>query len=144
MRMRTGYRLARCTQLRVRCTSGRPGVTRPRIEGSGITPYPVLSTTPAISQSGVRHEVYLRSHARLNVLQLRLTEIRKHPPHASIDKRENLLSDVSICTLRNHEIGYSCVERSVDAALVVVVLGISDGGGPSLPLGNERIERKYA
>ena len=34
-RTRTGYREARCTQLSVRCTSGRPGSKRPKTSASG-------------------------------------------------------------------------------------------------------------
>src|ERR1700745_1857131 len=45
-RTRTGYRDARCTQFRVRCTSGRPVSKRPNTSGSGVTPKPRLSTTP--------------------------------------------------------------------------------------------------
>ena len=96
------------------------------------------------SQARVRHKVHVRSHTRLDMLQLRLAEIRNHPPDASIDKREDLLSYVSIGTLGNDEVGHTRVEWSVDAALVVVVLGVGDCGGPSLPLRHEGIEGKYA
>src|SRR5271156_6057406 len=75
-------------------------------------------------QSRVRHNVHIRSHTRLDMLQLRLAEICDHPPDASIDKCENLLSYVSVSTLGNDEAGHTCVEWSVDAALVVVVLSI--------------------
>src|SRR5580658_3100171 len=78
------------------------------------------------------------------MLQLRLAEIRHHPPDASIDKRENFLSYVSISTLGNDEAGHTGVEWSVDPALVVVVVGVGDCGGASLPLGHEGIEGKYA
>src|SRR5208282_2749271 len=37
------------------------------------------------SQSGIRHNVDVRSHARLDMLQLRLSEIRNYPPDASVD-----------------------------------------------------------
>src|ERR1700743_3871485 len=46
MRTRTGKRDARCTQLSVRCTSGSPCTKRPTISASGVTPKPMLSTTP--------------------------------------------------------------------------------------------------
>src|SRR6202044_3741098 len=81
---------------------------------------------------------------RLDVLQLRLAEIRNHPPDPSIDKRENFLSYVSVSTLGNDKARHARVEGSVDVALVVVVLGSGDFGGPSLPLGHEGIEGKYA
>jgi hypothetical protein len=78
------------------------------------------------------------------MLQLGLAEIRNHPPDARIDKGENLLSYVSISTLGNDEARHTSVEWSVDAAVVVVVFGVGDCGGPSLPLGYEGIEGKYA
>src|SRR5262249_47343482 len=51
-RTRTGYRAARCTQFSVLCTSGRPGSKRPNTSGSGVTPNPMLSTTPENLRSG--------------------------------------------------------------------------------------------
>jgi hypothetical protein len=78
------------------------------------------------------------------MLQLRLAEIRKHPPDTSVDERETFLPYVSIGTLRNDEIGYTRIEWGVDAALVIVVLGVGDCGGPSLPLRHQGIEGKYA
>ena len=96
------------------------------------------------SPARVRHDIHVRDHARLNMFQLRFTEIGKHPPDASVDEREDLLPDVSISTLRNDEIGYARVEWSVDAALVVVVLGVGDCGSASPALVDERIEGKYA
>src|SRR5579862_5102870 len=91
----------------------------------------------------VRHGIDVRGHTRLDVLQLRFSEICQHPPDASIDQRENLLSDMSIGTLGNHQAGYSRVERSVDTALVVVVPSIVDCRGPALSLGYKGIEREY-
>src|ERR1700733_16166058 len=96
------------------------------------------------SQSRVRHKVDVRGHAGLDMLQLRLAEIRQHPPDTRVDQSENLLSHVSIGALGNDEVSYTCIEWSVDAALVVVVLGVGDGGDASLPLRHEGIEGKYA
>src|ERR1700677_538666 len=95
------------------------------------------------SQVCVRHKVDVRSHTGPDMLQLRLAKIRNHPPDTSVDERETLLPYMSIGTLGNDEIGYTCVEGSVDAALVVVVLGVADCGGTSLPLRHQGIEGKY-
>jgi hypothetical protein len=112
--------------------------------GIGCNTVPRALDDARKSQSRVRHDVNVRSHAWLDMLQLRLAEIRQHPPDARVDQRENLLSYVSISALGNDEVGYTCVEWSVDAALVVVVLGVVDCRGASLPLGHKGIEGKYA
>src|SRR6266436_6534903 len=45
-RTRTGKRDARCTQLSVRGTLGKPGPDGPNTSVLGVTPKPMLSTTP--------------------------------------------------------------------------------------------------
>ena len=51
-RTRTGYLEAKWTQLSVRCASGRPGAKVPKTSASGVTPKPMLSTTPENRTSG--------------------------------------------------------------------------------------------
>ena len=96
------------------------------------------------SQSRIRHNVNVRRHPRLDVFQLRLAEIRKHPPDASVDQRKALLPYVSIGALRNDEVGDPCIEGSVDTTLIVVVLSVGDSGDPPLPLGDQGIQGQYA
>src|ERR1700722_4263343 len=96
------------------------------------------------SKSRVRHKVDVRGHAGLDMLQLRLAEIRQHPPDTRVDQGENLLSHVSIGALGNDEVSYTRIEWSIDAALVVVVLGVGDCGDASLSLRDEGIEGRDA
>ena len=73
--------------------------------------------------SRVRKQVDFRTHARLDVLELSFSKVANHPPSAGINQSEDLLGRPCICTLRNREVGDSGVERSIDPAVVQVVLG---------------------
>ena len=112
--------------------------------GVGDDTIPSTLDDPLKPQARVRHKIHIRSHTRLNILQLRLAKIRNHPPDPGVDQRENLLAYVSIGTFGNDQAGHTCVEWSIDAALVVVVLCVGDCRGPPLPLRHQGIKGKYA
>src|SRR5262249_43063816 len=60
---------------------------------------------------------------RRNVLELPLAKVPHGPPGTRIDQCEYLLADVSVSPFRNRQIGYVCIERRVDPAVVKVVSG---------------------
>src|ERR1700678_1231504 len=92
----------------------------------------------------VREQIDVCWHVRLNMPKLCLAKIRNDPPCSCVDQRKYLLSRMSICSFRDCEVGHSGVERSVDPAVVQVVLGSFDSRSSPWALSREWGERSYA
>ncbi len=124
MRTRTGKRVARCTQSSERCTSGRSlrrfpdqAFIRRHAETDAFDHALKFAARPG-------HQVNVHWRASLNVPQVRLAEIRDHPPGACIDQRECLLTNMGVGTFGNAQIGYTGVEGRIYIAAFEIVFRI--------------------
>ena len=57
-------------------------------------------------------------HPGLDVPELRFAEVCHRPPYARVDQSKDLLARMRISALRDIEISYPRVERSINLAIV--------------------------
>jgi len=126
-RTRTGYLAARCTQLSVRCTSGRPLSSFPDDIRIGSD-----SKTYAVHYAENRHiglgqDVNFGTHSRLDVCQLPLAKVADCPHVRASIQREDVLPTTWRKPLRNRQVCDQSVKRRIHVTFVEVVASVLHG-----------------